>query len=227
MSKRVRWYYVNIPIETAVFFDKLHSARFKEDSEEGFITLNESSSVRAFRFFIKKSVRITSVDSEGNQSFSDISTLKNVDFTCTIVEGKLFVRVENPNHSLKDLFNTFEKISGIGFYVKALSVKFGAVIDLLPTNYHKNITSIKVSNVVVSPSTIAKVELSSIDNIDIDKVDMLSGRKYDFENATLDLSIHGKKSKLELNKSGLVKLSGALEEELLHMIERYLIHSAF
>lgn len=221
MNYKFKWYNVHIPNEADSFLKAIDSMKLSESSEFGFIRYGPFEGEVKYRFFSRKFIQVSTLDQDGNQSSEDVVTLKHVDFSFLFNSGLTVIRISDPNHSVKDLFNVFERIIGLGFYVVPFSFSFSSFNRLFQDNYETEILGIKVSDLVPSEGLLAKVELTSKVALDVDNIDFLHGYKYKVDSADFRLKNDGKKSRVFFSKTGLLRVSGDYVSDVVKLVDKF------
>lgn len=221
MVHKFKWYNIHIPNESDYLLKAIDSIKISDSSDFGFLNCGHFDGEIKYRFFSRKYIQVSNVDQDGNQSSEEIITLKYVDFSFLFRGGCTIIRVKDPSHTIKDLFNIFEKVTGLGFYVVPFSLSFSSFCSLLNENFATEILGIKVSDLVPSEGLLAKVELTSKTALDVGKIDFLHGYKYKVDSADFRVTIDGKKSRVFFSKTGLLKISGEHILEVVKLIDRF------
>lgn len=198
--------------------------KLSEFSEFGFIHLSSFDEEIRYRFFSRQTLQVSSIDQDGRESSEEIVTLKHVDFSLLVRGSVTLLRVSEPSHSVRELLNSFEVHTGLGFYVVPLAFSFTSLKQLFVAEYSTEVLGVKVSELALSDSLLAKVELSSKKPLSLDEIDFLKGHRYQVDSADFVIRDSNVKSKISFSKTGLLKVSGELTTEVIKLVDRFAFH---
>lgn len=218
MQTRYRWYRIRLPKNSKGLDVALAAIPFLADSREGFVAIQASPGSSGFRFLWRSTVTVTQLDDSGEPASQVIETVNFCDFSVVTIDGGLYIRVENPGRSLRDLFNALEAAVGFGFTCKLLT------FDSRPATLFKNVDAIKmiglkVVGAVVDEDVVARMEFVSKQGMSLDGLHILEGIHHKVEYAAYELLYEGVKGQVAFSATGNVKLSGQLAPKVLHLIE--------
>ncbi|WP_157890325.1 hypothetical protein [Marinobacterium aestuarii] len=219
MISRFRWYRVKFPNGYHFFSDSIRDANISVDRENGFHIVNESNEEIDFKFYWRSKLVATNIDVDGNAAYHEISTLSDQDVTLTNFESGCLLRLNNPNRNFRELFNAMEKIVGMGFSIKPLSVSSSEVDSILSRMDVSKLNRIRLSGSLKENEIVARIELAAKEGIELSKVKLLDDVKYNSESASYELMFKGVKGSLSYSSTGLVKISGELSSYILHLLE--------
>lgn len=221
MSKRFRWYKIHIPIDLNCFFESLDKMKFDNDSELGFVHLSNADGEKKYRFFCQKTMQIKSVDTEGNEYFNDVITLKYLDVCFIRRNEHTILRIEDPSQAIREFFDTLEKLTGFGFYAVDCKFSYDTFANLLSSFLDVSLLGIKASGIVPSEGVVAKIELVSKSPLQIAEVDLIKRYRYNVDAADFYIRHLGRTAKVSFSKSGLVKISGELTLDIIKCIDDF------
>jgi hypothetical protein len=116
MSTRYRWFRVRIPYSDASFAAIVARSKFGNGVAYGFAVLaGDSLDGPSYRFLWRTTVTVTRLDDDGAPTTGEIESVGFTDFRVSEIENKLFLRIENPGRSVRELLNALELIFGMGF----------------------------------------------------------------------------------------------------------------
>ncbi len=226
MIKRYRWFSLKFPFGHEFLIRIMAGEPISPENKKGFqITYSDDGEIK-FKFFWQTKIIAKTMSVDGEESSEEIYTLESQDCLLKKSGEKYILRLDNPGRSLRELFNSLEDISGMGFYVKPLYLSDETVshikskIDICKT------VGVKISGGIGGNEVVARVDLASKKGIKIDEISILSGMKYKTESASYELILKGEKGNFSYTSSGLVKLSGKLAPMVLFLIEEAMINKS-
>lgn len=222
MDIRYRWYRIHYPDKNFIFSSLIENNPFTGSSRVGFTSLNDEFGNPKYRFLKRSEVTITVLDEDGDPSYQQVSTVDITDFSIFSVESLVFLRIENPGRSIRELLNTLEKNIGLGFTCKAVTFEKVSPTKILTSIDNTNLIGLKVSGVVSKSGLKANLELVSNDGISIDKVNLLKDMRYSITSAVIEVVYEGRRGKASLASTGLVKVSGNITPKITYAIESIL-----
>lgn len=219
MMVRYRWYRIGMPKTVESLSDALLQRPFTQSDSFGFSRLNRDIEASPLRFYWKTKVVVTNFDEQGNASYSEILNINYNDFSLINIKNQLFMRVENPGRSIRELLNAIESIVGLGFSSESVLFRqFDPLKVFLDADSIKLI-GLKVTDVVVSDDLISSMEFSSKQGINLNEVRVLDGLKYKVDTGVYELTYESARGQVSVSAGGLAKVSGQLASKLLHQLE--------
>ncbi len=222
MMVRYRWYSIRVPKTLESLSDALLQRPFTQSDSFGFSRLNRDTESPPLRFYWKTKVVVTSFDELGNASYSDIVNINYDDLSLIIVKNQLFMRVENPGRSIRELLNAIESIVGLGFSSEPVLFRHFDPLKVFVDADSIKLIGLKVADVVVSNDLVSSMEFSSKQGINLNEVRVLDGLKYKVDTGTYELTYESARGQISVSSGGLVKISGQLSPKLLHQLEALL-----
>ncbi len=223
MIVRYRWYRLKSPIGYASLLDSMKQEPITPDKDRGYFLLQSDDKEIKFKFFWRVKITATTLDSEGNTFNEELYSLNSQDCILTKISDKYLLRLENPGRSSRELFNSLEELTGMGFYAKALALSNEDVNEILKNIDAFKLTSIKLTGGVENNEMIARIDLASKKGIVLENLAMLEGVKYKTDSAAYEIMTKGIKGNLSYTPTGLVRLSGQLSPMLLALIENSML----
>jgi len=222
MISRYRWYGIRLPHGSIGLAEALLQHPLKHDDSYGFARSTLHPGNASIRFYWKTKVTITNFDDLGNAAYSNIVSINFYDFTILDIEGKLFLRIENPGRSSRELFNAIETIMGLGFVSEPVLFKTFDPVKVFQSIDSLKLIGLKVSDVVLSGDLVSRMEFSSKLGIDPNQLKALNGSKYKIDTGVYEITHEGSSGQLSISCNGLVKINGHLTPKLLHELEESL-----
>jgi hypothetical protein len=133
--------------------------------------------------------------------------------------GTVFLRVENPGRSVKELLNALETAAGFGFYAEAVLFTNGRPAALFDTVQQSRLVGLKLSGAVIGEDVVARIELASKLGMEPAELAILKDIRYTVDSAVFEVLFGSVRGQVAFNANGLVKMSGQLSPKLLDLIE--------
>jgi hypothetical protein len=219
MQSRYRWYRIQLPRATPDLSSVIARIPLAPISNQGFTKIEGSLGSPIYRFYWRSKVVITQFDDTGIASYQEVATVNFTDFAIVKIDGKTFLRIENPGRNIRELLNAIESSVGLGFTCSPVTFE-----NAKPTTVFENIQVIKliglkVVGAVLNDDLVARMEFVSKRGITIDKLTSLEGVPHKVESASYELIFEGIRGQLAFSSNGTVKVSGQLAPRLLYLIE--------
>lgn len=222
MISRYRWYSIRLPNGSGSLAEALLQHAFKHDESYGFSRSNITSENASIRFYWKSKLTVTNFDDLGNATYSNVININFYDFTILDIEDKLFLRIENPGRSSRELFNAIETIMGLGFVTEPVLFKTFDPVKVFPNIDSLKLIGLKVKDVVLSDDLVSRMEFSSKLGINPNQLMVLNGSKYEIDTGVYEITHESASGQLSIASNGLVKINGHLTPKLLHELEKNL-----
>jgi hypothetical protein len=219
MFKRYRWYRIQIPKNSISLHEAVSKNTLKTENDFGFSRIEHGTGMPGYRFLWRTTITVTKFDESGALTFEDLSTVSFTDFTIINIDEEIFLRVENPARTLKELFNTLESIYGLGFTNKRVSFEKNKPKRIFESINAVTLVKLKVINAVFANDLVGRLELESKKGIFPDQIKMLQNVPYRIDSASYELVYEGIHGQLTFSANGSVKVSGALTSRILYLIE--------
>lgn len=222
MSTTFRWYRVGLPKKGVGFVKLLSKHPLLADSEFGFVLLEDDEKIPKLRFLWRTKVVVTRISDEGvpyNEEFAGVSF---IDFAVIRGDSKSYLRLENPGHGGKHLFNAIETILGLGFTCEPLTFQFSNPVEIFGGVESAKLTGLSVSGAVVDQDLVARMEFASKKGMDVTKIRWLKGLQYKIDSSAFEVMYRGLRGQVTLSAAGTVKVSGPLSPRLVAQVEKYL-----
>lgn len=220
MQLRCRWYRIHLPKGTPDLSAVLERHPLGPEASQGFTTVTGAWGQQLNRFLWRSKVVITLMGDNGEPHYQEVATVNFTDFAVLKVDGELFLRVESPGRSIRDLLNTLESLVGLGFTCKPVTFS-----KKKPTSVFENVEvakliGLKVTDAVLGKDLLARMEFSSEEGINPEKLTVLDGVPHKTDSASYELIYGGARGILHFSSTGLVKVGGQLAPRLIHLIEQ-------
>lgn len=220
MQLRCRWYRIHLPKGTPDLSEVLERQPLGPDVNQGFTTVTGAWGQQLHRFLWRSKVVITLVGDDGEPYYQEVATVNVTDFAVLNVDGEMFFRIENPGRSIRDLLNTLESLVGLGFTCKPVTFAEKKPISVLESVEVAKLVGLKVTDAVLGKDLLARMEFSSKEGINPEKLTVLDGVPHKTDSASYELNYGGVKGVLHFSSTGMVKVGGQLVPRLIYLIEQ-------
>lgn len=163
---------------------------------------------------------ITLMGDDGEPRYQEVATVNFTDFAVLNVDGEMFFRIENPGRSIRDLLNSLESLVGLGFTCKPVTFEKKKPVSVLESVEVAKLVGLKVTDAVLGKDLLARMEFSSKEGINPEKLAALEGVPHKTDSASYELIYGGVKGVLHFSSTGVVKVGGQLAPRLIHLIEQ-------
>lgn len=220
MLTRYRWYRVQLPDASLDLTRVMATKPLTADASFGFLRMESDGETPKYRFFWRTTIVVTRLDDDGNPAYEKIASVNFTDLAIIVIDGSIFLRIENPGRNLRDLMNALESLVGLGFTSKPLTFE-----QAKPTTVFENVDTaklvgLKVVGAVVDEDLVARVEFASKQGMTVENMKLLDGLRYKVDSAIYELMFEGVRGQLAFAASGVAKVSGQLAPRLVYLIER-------
>lgn len=223
MITRYRWYRVHVPKGGGGLVDIVASHPMAPEAEYGFRRIDEDmTGVPRFRFLWRTRLVVTRFDDEGAPLYEEIATVSFTDFAVISIEDHLFIRIENPGRSIRELLNALESIIGIGFVVKQLTFEKINPTELLLDIDAVTLVRLRIVGALVGRDIVARMEFVSKQGISIENIEPIRSMRYRIDSASYELVQGGLRGQLFYSANGTIKVSGQLAPRLVYVVEQNL-----
>lgn len=220
MQLRCRWYRIHLPKGSPDLSAVLEKYPLGPDVNQGFTTVTGAWGQQLHRFLWRSKVVITLVGDDGEPHYQEVATVNFTDFAVLNVDGEMFFRIENPGRSIRDLLNTLESLVGLGFTCKPVTFAKKKPVSVLESVEVAKLVGLKVTDAVLGKDLLARMEFSSKEGINPEKLTALDGVPHKTDSASYELIYGGVKGVLHFSSTGMVKVGGQLAPKLIHLIEQ-------
>mgnify|MGYP001033399749 CR=1 FL=1 len=222
MDTKYRWYRIQYPRENFEISPILKKSPFTSKSNFGFAFIGDDFGNIKYRFLKRSKLTITVLDDSGEPTYQDVLTVEITDFSIFSINSLVFLRVENPGRSIRDLLNALEKLIGLGFTCKVITFEKIKPTEMFTNLDDTKLVGLKVTGIVAGQNLKANLELTSNEGIVTEKVRILEDMRYNITSAVIDVLYKGLRGKVSLASTGLVKITGKLTPKIIHIIEKSL-----
>lgn len=220
MQLRCRWYRIHLPKGTPDLSAVLEKHPLGPEVNQGFTTVIGAWGQQLYRFLWRSKVVITLVGDDGEPHYQEVATVNFTDFAVLNVDGEMFFRIENPGRSIRELLNTLESLVGLGFTCKPVTFEKKKPVSVLESVEVAKLVGLKVTDAVLGKDLLARMEFSSKEGINREKLTALDGVPHKTDSASYELIYGGVKGVLHFSSTGMVKVGGQLVPRLIHLIEQ-------
>lgn len=220
MLNRYRWYRIQLPSQVTNLADIIASRPLVPKASFGFSRVEGSIGTSIYRFLWRTKVVITQFDDSGTPTYQEIANVDFTDFAIIDVEGKTFLRIENPRRNIRDLLNALESLAGLGFTCKLLTFEKARPTTVFESIETVKLIGLKVVGAVIKEDLIVRMEFASKQGMVVENIKLLEGVRHKVDSAAYELVYEGIRGQLAFSSSGTVKVSGQLAPRLVHLIEQ-------
>lgn len=218
MQTRYRWFRIQLPSHTKNLAETFGKRPFEPGADYGFSqTSNDGTS---YRYLWRSRVVVTKLDDEGSPIYEQIDSVSFTDFSIITLAGSIFLRLENPGRSVRDLFNTLETLIGIGFTAKPITFEKRQPSTVFNSVDSARLIGLKIVGAVLSNDLVARMEFASKEGMTIDKIEVLRELQYKVEHAVFEVVFSGLKGQIAFAANGSVKISGQIAPKLVNLVEQ-------
>lgn len=222
MSAAYKWYRVSLPKKGVGLAKLLSKSPLLADSEFGFVVIEDDKKLPKLRFLRRTKVVVTRVSDEGLPYIEEIDGVDFVDFAVIRSYTTNYLRLENPGHGAKHLFNALEIILGMGFTCEIIKLQSSDPSEIFEGVESAKLTGFSVSGAVADQDLIARLEFSSKKGMDIRKIRWLKGLQYKTDFSAFEIIYRGLRGQISFSSSGSVKVSGPLSPRLIEQVDKYI-----
>ncbi len=219
MIMRYRWYKLQLPNGEDSLLHQLALTPLSTESSFGFSRLDGILGESRFRFLWRSKLVVTRFDEEGNPTYDEVATINFTDFVLFAIEGKNYLRLENPCRNLRDLMNAIESLTGRGFTCKPVTFEKSKPFTLFEQVEVTKLVGLKIVDAVVENHLVARMEFASKQGMIVEQMSLLKNLKYTIESAIFEVLYEGVKGQVSFSSSGVVKISGQLAPRIVYLIE--------
>jgi hypothetical protein len=219
MLTRYRWYRIQIPSDEITIESAILEKPLTADSSCGFLHIANDIDAKKFRFLWRMKVTVTRIDEEGLPLYEEVASICFLDFAIIYVKDKIFLRIENPGRSNRDLFNALETIFGLGFTSKPITFEKNKPTTIFEKIDITKLVGLKVLGAVVGEDLIARMEFASKNGMNIENMSLLKDLNYKIDSAVYELLYEGVRGQLSIMSNGMVKVNGQLAPKIVNLIE--------
>lgn len=220
MSSRYRWYGIKLPKGITNLGDVIAKHPLHEETDRGFISIEGLLGNSSYRFVWRSTIFATQLDSKGNPSYHEVSTVNFTDFSIIQRKGGICLRAENPGRTIRDLLNALEGAVGLGFACKAIDFERSKPALVFEQVEVTKLIGLKIVNASFGQDLVGRMEIASKQGIRPDQMDILRGVPHKVDSASYELIHEGIKGQLTIGSNGTVKIGGQLAPKLLSLIEQ-------
>ncbi|MGQ5522634.1 hypothetical protein ACUHMQ_05155 [Chitinimonas sp. PSY-7] len=220
MLIRYRWYRIQLPRDIPGLDELIDNCPFGQDTNQGFTRVNSELGHLNHRFLWRSTVVVSQVDESGDTFYQEVASVNFTDFAIINIKGTVFLRIENPGRSIKDLLNALESLVGLGFTSKLVTFEKKEPVTVFEKTEVVKLIGLKVTEAILGEGIIGRMEFTSSEGITPEKLTILTDIPHKTESASFELIYGGVKGLLSFNSNGTVKVSGQLAPRLIYLIEK-------
>lgn len=222
---RSKWLALTVEAPILKIAELLNDHQFKRGCTVGFELVElKKDSIRG-KFIEEIIDNETIIDPFGEKTLNSVRRYSIFDFLVLPLEKNRFLlRINNPPRSLKNFISILSDVLDFGFYVEPLEVDILAMIQHIKfINSAKDwsIKKIRMSQVRLSESSIAKIEVTSEGDAYQDLRDHMNVKNALLERVTIEYKEANTTSEIELTSKGLISCDISMLEELTPTFQSY------
>ncbi|MBA8735802.1 hypothetical protein [Chromobacterium violaceum] len=226
MQIRYRWYSIQLPRGTPDLPAVIDDYPFGQETNQGFTRVNGALGHLIHRFLWRSKVVVTQLDENGDPAYQEVETVNFTDFAIINIDDAVFLRIENPGRSIKELLNALESMIGLGFTCKLITFDKKKPTTVFEDIEVIKLIGLKVTGAVLGEDLVARMEFASTEGITPEKLTVLANVPHKTDSASYELIYGGLRGLLSFNSNGTVKVSGQLAPKLIHLVEQDLAEVA-
>lgn len=220
MQTKYKWFRIQLPARARDLTALFATRPFDSISTHGFARVPGVFGGASYRFLWRSRVVVTKLDLEGLPTYEQIESVSFTDFALVEISDLIFLRVENPGRSVRDLLNALETLAGIGFTAKPITFDKGQPSTVFSSVDASKLVGLKIVGAVLADDLLARMEFVSKEGMLIENMKVLDGLKYKVEHAVFELLLGGLKGQISFSTNGTVKISGQVAPMLVSMVEK-------
>lgn len=217
--KRIRWYRLKLPSSFYEFTLALEKKKMQDANSCGFLDVSDGWG-KKLKYFYKNKLLISQIDSNGEEKKTFVETIENFILIFFEVNNQIYLRVEDPPRSLRDFMNNIELIAGFGFSATPIIFSREDQLNILGNHYSCKIIGFKGVGSKKEPKIVARIEVASKEEINIEEIDFIKDINFQTDHISYEVDFNFSKSQITFTSSGVVKINGSLEDDLLERIEK-------
>ncbi|MFH1658557.1 MAG: hypothetical protein ABIG35_04510 [Pseudomonadota bacterium] len=217
---KVKWLSVAAPLNLAEISERLVGLKFHRGGSAGIELIDIRRDYLVARFVEEVIDTEVYTDPFGDKIVNEIRRYLSFTFNVYEGNGRFVFRVDNPPRSLKSFVGLLSDSFGLGFSISPLTIDILSFLDELRVFLavpHCVVRKIRIGNVRIEQSTLARVEATSTNDAyaDISGLWRLEGAIV--EKVTIEFRKVGYAGALEIASSGVLSADDELIDELTSM----------
>ena len=220
---RIRWFSIRLPQSIDSALKKIKGAPPFGGREFGFISVeNDNSKINSFRFLKKSLIKVPILSKNGTLKYQDVESVDGLLFEIFERDSSIWLKIEDPPRSVRDLLNGLENILGFGFsaqpFVFSLTQQSNA---LLRCDSHQLI-GVRCIGHSVSNKFIARIDIASKEGLEPQKLSILKNIDFKIDQTTYEATYNMLRGQITFTSSGLVRTNGAASSFLIDCVEAFI-----
>lgn len=220
--KKFRWFLLRLngPFQDAL--QKLQSRNFGDKQSFGFLISSpgKQSDRVSFRYLKRSFVRVTVLSDEGVAQPRDVETVEEHLLEISEVSRAVYLRVDNPPRSLRDLLSDLETALGLGISITPLVFPLELQRRAIRGADAMRMVAFKGVGSSVEHKALFRFEVASKEGIEPERLDFLTQMNFKVEQSTFEVTKDMLRGQVSFASTGLVRIAGPLQPYLLGAVER-------
>lgn len=218
---KYRWYLLRSDFSLLQIAKRFRNQYLTDERAFGFMrSPNEDYPERLhFRHVRRTKIQFTVADRSGGALQQTFETLSTVEIQLFEVNKHVWLRVENPPRSLRDLLGDIETVLGLGISITPISFDLKQQRRALRRVDSIQMVAFKGIGSSAEHKALARFEVASKEGVDPDRLDFLSHLEFKIDHATFEVVRKMLRGQVAFSSSGLVRLAGPLVPYLLQELE--------
>ncbi|CAI0872480.1 hypothetical protein [Serratia grimesii] len=222
--RKVKWIILNSRFSLNETIEKLMSDPFTEEKGKGFI-FDKSRDSHFHGRFVEKVISEDKVST----LYGDITTIERVEYrTTSFTVDKRFspvALIDNPPRTLKPFAQALVKNLGLGVSLEQIEVDPFVWYTKLAESLTLKIIQLDVSQIQVAEFALAKMQITSTNDLKKYFIDELSSKTLRLDRLTCSIHSQEHIGKLKLFRNGMVQIDARSEKGLSELLFDSLIKS--
>lgn len=216
--RRFRWYRLNLPSSFSEFTSVLDNKKIQEINSCGFFDISDGWG-KKYKYFYKNKLAISQIDANGDEKKTFVETIDSFVLKIFEVRKEVYIRIEDPPRSLRDFMNNIELIAGFGFSAIPILFTRDEQTKIIRDGYSFKVIGLKGVGSKKDPKIVARIEIASKETINIKEIDFLQEINFQPDHISYEIDSNFTRSQITFTSSGVVKINGNLEDDLIERIE--------
>lgn len=216
--RRFRWYKLKLPSSFYEFTSLLENKKMQDINSCGFLDISDGWG-KKYKYFYRNRLSISQIDLNGEEKRTFVETIDSFILMFFEVGKEVYIRIEDPPRSLREFMNNIEMIAGFGFSAIPIIFSREEQARIINDKYSCKVIGFKGVGSKKDPKIVARIEVASKEAINIEEVDFIKDINFQPDHISYEVDSNFTKSQITFTSSGVVKINGNLEDDLIERIE--------